>query len=231
MEVPAKGNVLGRFVPARYILGILGSIGMAIIYGLKVNLSVAMVGMINNTAIKSENNDSQKTYADECKPSDGGNSTALANHRNVYGHLQFSEGLLTCCRFREEMEYLGAGNRVREGGDGNGLPELHSLVERPHEPAWRPKGQVLSDLSKNLDLIYLDTKRLWKSMDNHLREPKLPVSELNVDGDAMEKPNTPQEPACRRRRVPRGRSARRARTPCLLGARIKARPIQSIPRD
>lgn len=38
-------------VPARYILAILGSIGMAIIYGLKVNLSVAMVAMLNHTAI------------------------------------------------------------------------------------------------------------------------------------------------------------------------------------
>lgn len=38
-------------VPARYILAILGSFGMAIIYGLKVNLSVAMVAMINHTAL------------------------------------------------------------------------------------------------------------------------------------------------------------------------------------
>ncbi|XP_072944996.1 sialin [Epargyreus clarus] len=52
MDVPAKGNVLGRVVPARYILAVLGSIGMAIVYGLKVNLSVAMVGMLNHTAIK-----------------------------------------------------------------------------------------------------------------------------------------------------------------------------------
>lgn len=37
--------------PARYILAVLGSIGFAIVYGLKVNLSVAMVGMLNHTAI------------------------------------------------------------------------------------------------------------------------------------------------------------------------------------
>lgn len=41
-------------MPARYILAILGSVGMAIVYGLKVNLSVAMVIMINNTALKVE---------------------------------------------------------------------------------------------------------------------------------------------------------------------------------
>lgn len=39
------------FLPARYILALLGSIGMAIIYGLKVNLSVAMVAMLNHTII------------------------------------------------------------------------------------------------------------------------------------------------------------------------------------
>ncbi|KAL4710925.1 hypothetical protein ACJJTC_002555 [Scirpophaga incertulas] len=52
MDVPAKGNVLGRVVPARYILAVLGSIGMAIVYGLKVNLSVAMVGMLNHTGVR-----------------------------------------------------------------------------------------------------------------------------------------------------------------------------------
>ncbi|EDW03320.1 sialin [Drosophila grimshawi] len=50
-EVPAKGSILGKLVPARYVLAILGSIGMAIVYGLKVNLSVAMVAMVNHTAI------------------------------------------------------------------------------------------------------------------------------------------------------------------------------------
>lgn len=39
-------------IPARYILAILGSIAMAIVYGLKVNLSVAMVAMLNHTALK-----------------------------------------------------------------------------------------------------------------------------------------------------------------------------------
>lgn len=52
MDVPAKGNVLERCVPARYLLAVMGSIGMAIVYGLKVNLSVAVAGMLNNTAIE-----------------------------------------------------------------------------------------------------------------------------------------------------------------------------------
>ncbi len=36
----------------RLIFAILGCIGMAIIYGFKVNLSVAIVAMVNQTAIK-----------------------------------------------------------------------------------------------------------------------------------------------------------------------------------
>lgn len=39
-------------VPARYILAILGSIAMGIVYGLKVNLSVAMVAMLNHTELE-----------------------------------------------------------------------------------------------------------------------------------------------------------------------------------
>lgn len=41
-------------MPARYILAVLGCISMAIIYGLKVNLSVAMVAMLNHTALAHE---------------------------------------------------------------------------------------------------------------------------------------------------------------------------------
>lgn len=40
-----------EIVPARYVLAILGSIGMAIVYGLKVNLSVAMVAMVNHAEV------------------------------------------------------------------------------------------------------------------------------------------------------------------------------------
>lgn len=38
-------------MPARYVFAVLGSIGFAIIYGLKVNLSVAIVAMVNHTAL------------------------------------------------------------------------------------------------------------------------------------------------------------------------------------
>lgn len=38
---------------------------MAIIYGLKVNLSVAMVAMLNHTAIRLENNSTTVTITDD----------------------------------------------------------------------------------------------------------------------------------------------------------------------
>lgn len=38
------------WIPARYIFAVLGSISLAILYGLKVNLSVAIVVMVNHTS-------------------------------------------------------------------------------------------------------------------------------------------------------------------------------------
>lgn len=56
-------------IPARYILAILGSIAMAIVYGLKVNLSVAMVAMVNHTALWQtvQNNTEIKPKPEEVK--------------------------------------------------------------------------------------------------------------------------------------------------------------------
>ncbi|XP_017107286.2 sialin-like [Drosophila bipectinata] len=50
-EVVAKGSILGKYVPARCVMAVLGSIGMAIVCCLKVNLNVAMKAMVNYTAI------------------------------------------------------------------------------------------------------------------------------------------------------------------------------------
>lgn len=39
-------------LPIRYVMAIMGSIGLAILYGFKVNVSVAIVAMVNHTAVK-----------------------------------------------------------------------------------------------------------------------------------------------------------------------------------
>ncbi|CAH0589202.1 unnamed protein product [Chrysodeixis includens] len=41
-----------KLPPARYVVAVLGCMGFATIYGLRVNLSVALVGMLNHTALK-----------------------------------------------------------------------------------------------------------------------------------------------------------------------------------
>lgn len=64
----------------------LGSIALAIVYGLKVNLSVAIVGMVNHTALELEEAQTSKggnfsTYDSEivCNFNDtNGNSTGSA---------------------------------------------------------------------------------------------------------------------------------------------------------
>lgn len=80
-------------MPARYVLAILGSIGMAIVYGLKVNLSVAMVAMVNHTAIHLLQSDhhanhillsnvTTKDVVEQCSPPGGaptGNVTAKSD--------------------------------------------------------------------------------------------------------------------------------------------------------
>lgn len=53
-------SILLALLPARYVLATLGSIAMAIIYGLKVNLSVALVAMLNHTAISQANSHAEQ---------------------------------------------------------------------------------------------------------------------------------------------------------------------------
>lgn len=43
----------GRFPKARHVLGILGFTGFAMAYAMRVNLSVAMVAMVNKTFVMS----------------------------------------------------------------------------------------------------------------------------------------------------------------------------------
>ncbi|VEN60778.1 unnamed protein product, partial [Callosobruchus maculatus] len=50
-EVKARGNPCGGRIATRYVLAVLGCVGLGIIYGLKVNLHVAIVSMVNHTAL------------------------------------------------------------------------------------------------------------------------------------------------------------------------------------
>lgn len=76
-----KHDIVCQFLallPARYILALLGSIGMGIAYGLKVNLSVAVVAMVNHTAVVS--------------------------HSNLYDAVQTSDGEAPACQASNSIE-------------------------------------------------------------------------------------------------------------------------------
>ncbi|CAG9774092.1 unnamed protein product [Ceutorhynchus assimilis] len=49
--VEPNGGAFGGKFPSRYILCLLGSVGLGIIYGLKTNFHVAIVSMVNHTAV------------------------------------------------------------------------------------------------------------------------------------------------------------------------------------
>lgn len=68
-------------------MAVMGSIGLAILYGFKVNASVAIVAMVNHTAIKSytklstsngsETNNTTLTSTDICQFDDTSNVTTI----------------------------------------------------------------------------------------------------------------------------------------------------------
>ncbi|XP_076160166.1 major facilitator superfamily transporter 3 [Ptiloglossa arizonensis] len=68
----SKGTEGIKF-PMRYLMAIMGSIGLAIIYGFKVNVSVAIVAMVNHTAVKLstlhklESENTTMITAEECR--------------------------------------------------------------------------------------------------------------------------------------------------------------------
>lgn len=74
----------GKFPRARQILGFMGFLGFANVYAMRVNLSVAVVAMINETAIPS----SVTNESDVC-PMPTTNSTVPRVNKMNFFNLQF----------------------------------------------------------------------------------------------------------------------------------------------
>ncbi|XP_041982184.1 sialin isoform X2 [Aricia agestis] len=102
---------ISNVIPARYILAILGSIGMAIVYGLKVNLSVAMVGMLNHTALKKATPD-KLTGEPECADFDAQESGVESD--GPFGWGGDVQGLILSCYFWGYFVSQIPGGRVAE---------------------------------------------------------------------------------------------------------------------
>lgn len=80
------------YLHSRYILAVLGCVAFAIIYGLKVNLSVAIVGMVNHTATNAKDNHSHN-FQGECGSDDSNISTTTTSHEVK---TKFVLGLVEC---------------------------------------------------------------------------------------------------------------------------------------
>ncbi|CAG9812687.1 unnamed protein product [Phaedon cochleariae] len=75
-------------VSTRYTLAVLGCVGLGIIYGLKVNLHVAIVSMVNHTAVAAEGGgDAHGTVAGGNSSSAGGEGACAADDTNSTGIL------------------------------------------------------------------------------------------------------------------------------------------------
>lgn len=61
----------------------LGCVAFAIIYGLKVNLSVAIVGMVNHTANAGKDEESSHHVQDQCGSTDSNSSKASHEVKHV----------------------------------------------------------------------------------------------------------------------------------------------------
>ena len=63
-------------IPARYVLALMGHLGLAVAYGLRVNLSVALVAMVNSTYADAQ---SSAQVDPECKRGLTRNTTNFVN--------------------------------------------------------------------------------------------------------------------------------------------------------
>jgi hypothetical protein len=81
-----SGQDTSRCVKARYVMAFMGFLGFANVYAMRVNLSVAIVAMVNNTAIpKANDSDSNDVCAVEFT-----NRTTIQVGHNVVHSFIFS---------------------------------------------------------------------------------------------------------------------------------------------
>ncbi|XP_012287934.1 putative inorganic phosphate cotransporter [Orussus abietinus] len=122
VDCDANGGRASRTAfPIRYLMAILGSMGLAIIYGFKVNVSVAIVAMVNHTAVKlssqsqlSHDNSSIMPTADICRHDDGNNITKLGNEDGPFEWNEPLQGLILSSYFWGYLVSLMPGGRMAE---------------------------------------------------------------------------------------------------------------------
>lgn len=101
-------------ISARYTFALLGFLGMANVYMMRVNLSVAMVAMVNSSAIASAN------VSDECQV-DGGNLTSGTNKDGEFAWDEQTQGLILASFFWGYIFTQLPGGRLAEKYSGKWL--------------------------------------------------------------------------------------------------------------
>ncbi|KAL0109228.1 hypothetical protein PUN28_014367 [Cardiocondyla obscurior] len=122
MENSANGGKRSHF-QFRYIMAVMGSIGLAILYGFKVNVSVAIVAMVNHTAIKSHSklssNDSEidnttLTSTNTCQFDDASNATTTECEDGPFVWNELIQGLILSSYFWGYTVSMLPGGRLAE---------------------------------------------------------------------------------------------------------------------
>jgi ACS family sodium-dependent inorganic phosphate cotransporter len=113
-EVPAKGSICGPRCKARYVMAILASVGMGIIYGLKVGLHVVIVTMVNNTAIHQDRNESEHVSGPKCDYGDVANVSSKAAEDGPFVWSSEVQGLLLSSYFFGYLVAQIPGGRLAE---------------------------------------------------------------------------------------------------------------------
>lgn len=120
MAVENNFNGKGTLLPIRYLMAIMGSIGLAILYGFKVNVSVAIVAMVNHTAVKlsvshdSETNDSAIVSTDVCHFNNISNVTTTEGKDGPFVWDEPIQGLILSSYFLGYTISLLPGGRMAE---------------------------------------------------------------------------------------------------------------------
>ncbi|XP_020287539.1 putative inorganic phosphate cotransporter isoform X2 [Pseudomyrmex gracilis] len=116
MHTPKKSKTL---LQVRYLMAIMGSIGLAILYGFKVNASVAIVAMVNHSAVKSltpydsEINDNKTVSVDACQ-FDVSNVTKIESEDGPFVWDELVQGLILSSYFWGYTVSMLPGGRLSE---------------------------------------------------------------------------------------------------------------------
>ncbi|XP_074027629.1 major Facilitator Superfamily Transporter 3 [Leptinotarsa decemlineata] len=115
-EVKTRGNPCEGKISSRYILAVLGSVGLGIVYGLKVNLHVAIVSMVNHTAVAAtEGSDHESSVGESnCASEVLSNSTAVPAEDGPFAWPGTVQGILLSAYFWGYLVAQIPGGRVAE---------------------------------------------------------------------------------------------------------------------